>query len=231
MGGRGEACADNTECTVGKCKGHRGQGMECRVKLADCKGYGTHSTKRWGCPDGGACALIGGLKWGYCTAAPTGGSTSTPSTSPTDAPSASPTSSPTESPTSIPTTTPTETAITAAPTTSPTLAPTFSPTENPTTAPSSSPTPAPTLSPTKNPTTSLVTTLINFDDVTTSIAPINNGYKGFNWGGGWYVIRLDIAPVESGFNWGTTSGQYSAQFGDGITTKVGTISSSSPFSV
>jgi len=110
--GRGEACADHTECAVGKCKGHRGQGMECRVKLADCKRYGTHSTKRWGCPDGGACALTKDLKWGSCTAAPTGGPTSIPSTSPTDAPSASPTSSPTESPTSIPTTTPTETPIT-----------------------------------------------------------------------------------------------------------------------
>merc|ERR1712238_84435 len=95
-------------------------------------------------PDGGACALTEDVKWGSCTAAPTGGPTSTPSTSPTDAPSASPTSSPTgrptDVPTAIPTTTPTETPITAAPTGGPTSTPSTSPTDAPSASPTSSPT-------------------------------------------------------------------------------------------
>merc|ERR1712238_581398 len=99
-------------------------------------------------PDGGACALTEDVKWGSCTAAPTGGPTSTPSTSPTDAPSASPTSSPTgrptDVPTAIPTTTPTETPITAAPTGGPTSTPSTSPTDAPSASPTSSPTESPT---------------------------------------------------------------------------------------
>ena len=76
----------------------------------------------------------------------------------------------------------------------------------------------------------VTTTLINFDDVTTSgYASINNGYKGLNWGDG-FVISKNYY-TESGYFWGTTSGQYSAFFAGGSTDKFGTISSSSPFSV
>jgi len=95
---RGEACTNHSECEGGKCKGHRGQGMQCRTRSVDCKGAGYHNFERqWRCPSGMACtatALAGTNhddKWGDCTAAPT----ASPTTAPTKAPTAKPTSKPT----------------------------------------------------------------------------------------------------------------------------------------
>jgi len=127
--GRGKACTDHTECKVGKCKGHRGQGMECRVRHADCKAAEYHNSKKhWGCLGGMGCdatasrtTLIGtnhSLKWGRCTASPT----QKPTSMPTDVPTALPTVSPTESPTTAPTSLPTE-----SPTASPSSAPITTP--------------------------------------------------------------------------------------------------------
>jgi len=87
--GGGAACTKHSECQ-GKCKGHRGEDMKCRDKLADCKTYGHHSVKRWGCPDGWACAPDKELKWGSCTAAPTTSPTRNPTSVPTASPSLSP---------------------------------------------------------------------------------------------------------------------------------------------
>lgn len=75
------------------------------------------------------------------------------------------------------------------------------------------------------------TTLINFDDVTTSgYESISNGYKGLNWNE-FSVISKDYY-AESGYAWGTVSGQYIAFYTGGSDSKYGTITSSgSPFAV
>jgi len=103
--GRGAPCTDHDECAVGKCKGHRGQGMECRVRHADCKAAEYHNSKKhWGCLGSMGCdatastaTLIGtdhSLKWGRCTASPTQEPTLTPTEAPTLAPTPAPTGAP-----------------------------------------------------------------------------------------------------------------------------------------
>jgi len=61
-------CEDHTECALGeKCKGGYKVAKKCRAKKKDCKRWGTHSRKRWGCADGETCG--GGeatAKWGSC---------------------------------------------------------------------------------------------------------------------------------------------------------------------
>ena len=69
------------------------------------------------------------------------------------------------------------------------------------------------------------TILINFDDVTTSgYKSISNGYKGLNWNE-FSVINKDYY-TESGYAWGTVSGQYIAFYTGGSDSKFGTITSS-----
>jgi len=101
----GVACTKHSECQ-GKCKGDGGEDMKCREKLTDCKTYGHHSVKRWGCLYGWACAPNKELKWGSCTAAPTGAPTMAPSVSPTEAPTEAPTNGPTSTPSTSPIDTP-----------------------------------------------------------------------------------------------------------------------------
>merc|ERR1711957_531130 len=64
----GGPCEDHTECASGeKCKGGYKLTKKCRQKKKDCKRWGHHSVKRWGCAEGESCA--GGepnAKWGSC---------------------------------------------------------------------------------------------------------------------------------------------------------------------
>merc|ERR1712238_191996 len=64
----GGPCEDHTECAPGeKCKGGYKLAKKCRQKKKDCKRWGHHSVKRWGCAEGESCT--GGepnAKWGSC---------------------------------------------------------------------------------------------------------------------------------------------------------------------
>jgi len=64
----GGPCEDHTECASGeKCKGGYKLAKKCRQKKKDCKRWGHHSVKRWGCAEGESCT--GGepnAKWGSC---------------------------------------------------------------------------------------------------------------------------------------------------------------------
>merc|ERR1711957_546497 len=61
-------CEDHTDCAAGeKCKGGYKVAKKCRAKKKNCKRFGTHSRKRWGCAVGESCG--GGdpaEKWGFC---------------------------------------------------------------------------------------------------------------------------------------------------------------------
>merc|ERR1711957_1005692 len=53
----GGPCEDHTECASGeKCKGGYKLTKKCRQKKKDCKRWGHHSVKRWGCAEGESCA-------------------------------------------------------------------------------------------------------------------------------------------------------------------------------
>jgi len=64
----GGPCEDHTKCATGeKCKGAYKVAKKCRQKNKDCKRWGHHSMKRWGCAEGETCG--GGdptAKWGSC---------------------------------------------------------------------------------------------------------------------------------------------------------------------
>jgi len=81
-------CKSHSDC-IGpkKCKGSRGEDMNCREKKVDCKTSGKNYEGRWGCGKGEGCSPDGITKWGQCTAKPTGAPTKAPTTSrPTGAP-------------------------------------------------------------------------------------------------------------------------------------------------
>jgi len=64
----GGPCEDHTECAPGeKCKGGYKLAKKCRQKKKDCKRWGHHSIKRWGCAEGESCGGGGPTaKWGSC---------------------------------------------------------------------------------------------------------------------------------------------------------------------
>merc|ERR1712238_435898 len=51
-----------------KCKGAYKVAKKCRSKMKDCKRWGHHSVKRWGCADGKSCRGGADAKWGSCSA-------------------------------------------------------------------------------------------------------------------------------------------------------------------
>jgi len=62
------SCEDHTECAPGgKCKGGYKVEKKCREKKKNCKRFGHHSIKRWGCADGKSCGGVEPTeKWGFC---------------------------------------------------------------------------------------------------------------------------------------------------------------------
>merc|ERR1712238_604730 len=63
----GGPCEDHTKCALGeKCKGAYKVAKKCRSKMKDCKLWGHHSVKRWGCADGKSCRGEADAKWGSC---------------------------------------------------------------------------------------------------------------------------------------------------------------------
>jgi hypothetical protein len=105
---------------------------------------------------------------------------------------------------------------TAAPSETPSAPPSASPSSEPSSSPSAEPSVQPSGSPSNEPVASSIT--IDFDDILLNqyvgSGRIPDGYMGFNWEN-FYVVHKDYHS-GSGYDHGTTSGEYTALNGGGV---------------